>query len=113
MCECTETDFNKINTIKTMLQYTDSTHDQELFTYLKFAEQAILKRLYTLTEVPPDAVFPDKYASVQIMSVIVGIDSQGSENHKTHNENGVNITFKYTDMLDYIKNNVIPFAKVG
>ena len=43
------------------------------------------------------------------MAVLAGYNMIGAENQTSHTENNISRAFKYSDMLDYIRNNV--FAK--
>lgn len=48
----------------------------------------------------------------QINAVIAGYSISGAEGEVTHSENGISRTFKYEDMVNYIRSHVIPIAKV-
>ena len=64
--------------------------------------------------VPDDVTeVPSKYENIQIYSVVVGWTHAGAEGQGLSIENGVHRDFRYSDMLDYIHNNVLPFARVG
>jgi hypothetical protein len=56
---------------------------------------------------------PSKYENVQIYAVVVGWTHAGAEGQGLSIENGVHRDFRYSDMLDYIHNNVLPYARVG
>ena len=78
--------------------------------YLKAAEKEIIHWRYgysseSVTEVP------EEYEMTQIHAVIAGFSISGAEGQMSHSENGINRSFKYPDMLSYIRSNVIP--KVG
>lgn len=54
---------------------------------------------------------PAEYEMTQIHAVLAGYSISGAEGQTQHSENGINRSFKYPDMLAYIRSNVIP--KVG
>lgn len=105
---------NKLSMLKTMLEITDDSKDQELKVYLDFAKNEILGWLYHLIGEVPEYVVdvPNQHEQVQIMACVVGINGKGAENETAHNENGINRTFKYVDAIDYIRSNVMPYIKV-
>jgi len=111
------TDAEKLATLKVLLEdgsgYMPS--DETLNTYISLSKSEILSWMYHLVGgVPEDVtVVPVKYETVQIYSVLAGWTHAGAEGQKASIENGVHRNFSYTDMLDYIHNNVLPFAKVG
>ena len=111
------TDAEKLETIKTLLD--DGTgylpSDAKLSTYISIAESEILAWMYHLIGgVPTDVTaVPARYEGTQIYAVIAGYTHAGAEGEQTHIENGVHRHFIYSDMLDYIHNHVLPFARVG
>ena len=52
------------------------------------------------------------YDMTQIMSCVVGYNLNGAENQTAHGENGISRSFRYSDMIDYIRAHVIPFCGV-
>lgn len=111
------TDEQKLITVKTLID--DGTgympSDETLKTYLDVAGSEILAWMYHLVGGVPDDVteVPSKYEGIQIYAVVVGWTHAGAEGQSVSIENGVHRHFDYTDMLDYIHNNVLPFARVG
>ena len=111
------TDAQKLKTLKVLLEdgsgYMPS--DETLQTYLEIAGSEILAWMYHLVGGVPDDVtgVPNKYESTQIYSVVAGWTHSGAEGEQTHIENGVHRHFIYADMIDYIHNHVLPYARVG
>ena len=104
------TDNEKLTMLKTILGITDNSQDTLLGVYLTAAKKEIIGWYYspntTETEVPSNLEM------VQINAVVAGYNIRGAENQKVHNENGINRTFNYTDMVQYIRNNVPGYAKL-
>lgn len=111
------TDAQKLDIIKTLID--DGTgympSDNLLNNYIAVAGNEILSWMYHLVGGVPEDVtdVPSKYEGVQIYAVIVGFTQSGAEGQGLSIENGVHRDFKYTDMLDYIHNNVLPYVRVG
>ena len=111
------TNAQKLTTLKVLLDdgsgYMPS--DEVLTTYLNLAQGEILAWMYHLIGgVPGEATeVPERYEGVQIYSVIAGWTHAGAEGQSVSIENGVHRHFEYTDMLDYIHNNVLPYVRVG
>ena len=111
------TDAQKLITVKTLLD--DGTgnlpSDETLNTYITLAGNEILAWKYHLINgVPGDVVaVPSVDEGVQIYAVVAGYTHAGSEGEQTHIENGVHRHFIYSDMIDYIRNHVLPYARVG
>ena len=111
------TNAQKLTTLKVLLDdgsgYAPS--DDTLKTYLNLAQGEILSWMYHLIGGVPEEVteVPEKYDGVHIYSVIAGWTHAGAEGQSVSIENGVHRHFEYSDMLDYIHNNVLPFVRVG
>ena len=111
------TNAQKLITVKTLLEdgsgYMPS--DETLNTYIAIAQDEILSWMYHLVGVVPEDVtaVPSKYEGIQVYAVVVGWTHAGAEGQTVSIENGVHRHFSYTDMLDYIHNNVLPFVRVG
>ena len=111
------TDAQKLDIIKTLID--DGTgympSDNLLNNYIAVAGNEILSWMYHLVGGIPEDVtdVPSKYEGIQIYAVIVGFTQSGAEGQDSSIENGVHRNFKYTDMLDYIHNNVLPIVRVG
>ena len=111
------TDTQKLNTVKLLLEDGSGylPADEVLNAYLNLAGNEILSWMYHLVGGVPSGVteVPVKYESTQIYSIIAGWTHAGAEGQSVSIENGVHRHFQYTDMLDYIHNHVLPFARVG
>lgn len=110
------TDAQKLLTLQTLLSDGgDVPSDDKLNTYLDIAESEILSWIYHLVGgVPSDVTeVPSKYEGIQIYAVIAGYTQAGAEGEQTHIENSVHRHFRYSDMLDYIHNHVLPYVRVG
>lgn len=111
------TDSQKLITVKTLIEdgsgYVPS--NETLNTYIAMAGNEILAWMYHLVGGVPSGVteVPAKYEGIQVYAVIVGWTHAGAEGQGLSIENGVHRDFRYSDMLDYIHNNVLPYARVG
>jgi hypothetical protein len=111
------TDAQKLITVQTLLEdgsgYMPS--EETLKTYIELAGSEILAWMYHLVGGVPDGVteVPSKYDGIQIYAVVVGWTHAGAEGQGLSIVNGVHRDFMFSDMLDYIHNNVLPFARVG
>ena len=111
------TDTQKLSTLKVLLEDGSGymPTDETLKTYIDLAQNEILAWMYHLVGgVPGDVTtVPAKYENVQLYSVLAGWTHAGAEGQSVSIENGVHRHFQYTDMLDYIHNNVLPYVRVG
>ena len=111
------TDAQKLITVQTLLEDGSGymPTDETLNTYIELAGNEILAWMYHLVGGVPNDVteVPSKYDGIQIYAVVVGWTHAGAEGQSVAIENGVHRHFDYTDMIDYIHNNVLPFARVG
>ena len=110
------TDAEKLTMVKTLLEDGgEMPSDEKLTAYLSIAKSEILAWIYHLVGgVPEDVtVVPSKYDQTQIYAVVVGYTQAGAEGEQTHIENSVHRHFRYSEMLDYIHNNVLPLVRVG
>ena len=111
------TDAQKLITVQTLIEdgsgYMPS--DETLNTYIQVAGNETLAWMYHLVGGVPDGVteVPSKYEGIQIYAVVVGWTHAGAEGQGLSIENGVHRDFRYSDMLDYIHNNVLPYVRVG
>ena len=102
----------KLTLVKTILgiSASDTSLDDELTAYLNRAGEEILNwmDINHPSERPEGtaAVVPIRYSMVQVHAVVNGYSHKGAEGETVHNENGINRTFKYDDMIDYIRSNV-------
>ena len=110
------TDAEKLTVIKTLLDDGgEMPSDEKLNTYIQIAGQEILAWKYHLVGGVPEDVteVPAAEDITHIYAVVAGYTHAGSEGEKQHNENSVNRVFLYADMVDYIRNNVLPYVRVG
>lgn len=108
------TSADKLEMLRTLLDDGGALpSDEKLNAYLSLSETEILNWMYHLIGRPEDATLPEKYEGTQIYAVIAGYTHAGAEGQTTHNENGIQRTFKHADMLDYIHQNVLAIARVG
>lgn len=111
------TDAEKLATLKVLLEDGSGymPTDETLNTYIALSEKEILNWMYHLVGGVPEDVtdVPPKYETIQIYAVVAGWTHAGAEGQSVSIENGVHRHFDYTDMLGYIHNNVLPFARVG
>lgn len=102
----------KVAMVLELLDMSDQEMDSKITTYLAIAEREILAWRYSyVPDSMPDHV-PPEYEMTQIQAVVMGYTHAGAEGEYLHNENGINRHFTYADMLEYIRKNVIPIAKV-
>lgn len=101
---------SKLTVIKTMLNIPESdiTLDNEISVYLEMAASEILNWMYINKPEKRSTVreVPTRYEIVQINAVVNAYGHKGAEGEKVHNENGINRTFKYDDMVAYIRTHV-------
>lgn len=100
----------KVEMVMALLGETGSALEEKIEVYLKAAAKEIIAWRYSYTGNSVEEV-PEEYEMTQIHAVIAGYTLSGAENQTLHSENGVQRTFKYSDMLSYIRAHVIP--KVG
>ncbi len=106
-------DTQKLAYLKTMLGISDTSQDTLLTNYLGMAAFEIIQFKYSLIGVPDGMTDPDdEDAMTQVHAVVAGFNIRGAENQTSHNENQIYRTFHFTDMVEYIRNHVIPYAGV-
>lgn len=105
-------DAEKLAQVKSLMNITGTDLDAQLAVFLSFAKNEILAWLYS-GKTPDDVTdVPARYEPTQVMSVVAGYGLQGAENQTAHSENGISRTFKYSDMVDYIRSHVAPYVQV-
>jgi hypothetical protein len=96
-----------------MVGITGTAEDALINVYLTLAAQEILNWKYSLVGIPDGLTDVDAEDEVvQIHAVIAGYNIRGAENQTSHNENQIYRTFDANDMVDYIRQKIIPYAKV-
>lgn len=106
------TDAEKLAQVKSLMNITGTDLDAQLAVFLSFAKNEILAWLYSGKT--PDGVtdVPTQYETVQIMAVVVGYGLQGLENQTASTESAITRQFKYSNMLEFIRASVVPYAQV-
>ena len=107
------TGVEKLTMVKSILGIADSdtTEDDRITTYLTASKREILAWRYSygskeVTEVSSE------YEMTQVYAVVAGYSQSGAENQRQHTENGISRVFCYSDMVQYIRANVVPLCKV-
>jgi len=100
----------KVEMVELLLDDSTISSDK-IEAYLTAAEKEILAWRYSYSSQTVSEV-PAEYEMAQIHAVIAGLSISGAENQTQHIENGISRVFKYADMLQYIRSNVIPLAGV-
>ena len=86
--------------------------DTLINTYLEAAASEILGWRYSYSDYIPQSV-PKEYEMTQVQAVVNGYTQSGNEGQNVSIENGIHRHFAYSDMVRYIRANVIAIAKVG
>ena len=110
------TDAQKLIIVKTLLEDGgELPSDEKINTYIALAGSEILAWKYHLVGgIPDDATEVSATdEGAQIYAVIAGYTHAGAEGEQTHIENGVHRHFICEDMIGYIRNHVLPYARVG
>lgn len=103
----------KLNIVKRILGIEDDSEDELLMVYLLTAGQEIISWRFSYSLGQGEGLdVPGDYEMVQVFAVVAGYSQGGAENQTSHSENGISRTFKYEDMIAYIRSHVIPYAKV-
>lgn len=99
--------------LKTVLGIGDTSQDTMLTGYLEMAAFEIIQFKYSLIGVPDGQTEPDdEDAMTWVFAVVAGYNDRGAENQTSHNENQIYRTFHFTDMVEYIRSHIIPYAKL-
>lgn len=101
----------KLTLMRTLIGKTDTADDSYLCALLDIAEREILAWRYSYAESTPEEV-PAAYEMTQIYAAIAGYDQAGAEGQLTHTENGINRTWRYEDMISYIRGHVPAVVRV-
>ena len=106
------TEPEKLAMLKGLLKITGTASDAELTTYLTFAKMEILAWLYS-GNTPEDVTdVPAQYEPTQVMACVSGYGISGAEGQTAHSENGIGRTFKYEDMVAYVRAHVFAYMVV-
>ena len=105
------TENEKLDMIKKLLDVGDS-EDRRIAAYLNLAEKEILNWRYSSAPASKPKTVPEEYETTLIHAVVAGYSISGAEGQTAHSENGISRTFKYADMVAYIRSNVIPYCGV-
>ena len=106
------TDAEKLAMLKSLLKITDTTRDAELAVYISLAKAEILAWLYSGKTPEGVTDVPARYEPTQVMACVAGFGLQGLENQTASTENAITRQFKYSNMLEFIRANVVPYAQV-
>lgn len=110
------TDAQKLLTLKTLLEDGGEVpSDEKLNTYLSLSQAEILSWRYHLVGGVPDGMTELSPGDdvTQVYAVLAGYTHAGAEGEQLHIENGVHRHFLYGDMVGYIHNHILPYARVG
>lgn len=104
------TDNEKLDMVKTILRITDNSDDDLLRTYLKAAKKEIMGWRYSYSQAVMPYNVPTEYEMTQVQAVVNGFTQSGVEGQSVSVENGIHRHFVYSDMVRYIRANVIALA---
>ena len=106
------TDAEKLTMLKSLLKITDTTQDATLAVYLTLARDEMLSWLYSGKTPEGVTDVPARYEPTQVMACVAGFGLQGLENQTASTENAITRQFKYSNMLEFIRASVVPYAQV-
>ena len=106
------TDAEKLTMLKSLLKITDTTQDATLAVYLTLARDEMLSWLYSGKTPEGVTDVPARYEPTQVMACVAGFGLQGLENQTASTENAITRQYKYSNMLEFIRASVIPYAQV-
>ena len=102
----------KLERLKTLLDIAGSDQDDVLSVYLDFARDEILSWLYS-GKTPEDVMdVPKQYEPTQLMACVSGFSMSGAEGQISHSENSISRSWKYEDMVSYIRQHVSAYARL-
>lgn len=108
-------DTEKLSMVKTVMAIaeSDTSEDSRITVYLSAAAKEIIAWRYSYSAAEtPVLVVPDEYEMTQVFAVVNGYSQSGAEGQTSHGENGISRSFKYDDMIAYIRSHVIPLCGV-
>lgn len=106
------TETEKIDMVISFLEDDSMVSEDKLSVYLEAASKEIIAWRYSYSGQSAPEEVPPEYEMTQVHAVIAGYTQSGAEGQSSHSENGISRTFRYGDMLHYIRANVIPLAGV-
>ena len=106
------TDAEKLAQVKSLMNITGTGSDAQLAVFLSFAQSEILSWLYSGKTPEGVTDVPERYIPTQVMACVAGFGLQGLENQTASTENAITRQFKYSNMLEFIRANVVPYAQV-
>jgi hypothetical protein len=106
------TQAEKLTKLKTLLNITGTEQDSTLTVFLELSKSEILAWLYSGKTPEGVTDVPAQYEPTQVMACVAGFGLQGLENQTASTENAITRQFKYSNMLEFIRANVVPYAQV-
>ena len=101
------TESEKISMLQKM---TDETDEETLLTYLKIAEDKVMKRLYPFDD--SQEVMPSRYSLNQIQIACYLLNKRGAEGETSHSENGVSRAYESGDVPESLYKGIVPYVGV-
>ena len=83
-----------------------------LSTYLSFAGEAIINRVYPYATDDDELSVPRKYHGLQVEIAAYLLNKRGAEGEKQHGENGITRTYGSADVPDEMLSRIVPFVGV-
>lgn len=99
-----------LDKVKSILGFTDDTHDAELSVYLDMAEQELLTWTYGKNSSFTD--LPSWLEPIQVMAVVTAYNQRGAEGETYETVDGVTHNFKHDTMIGYIHDNAPSYAEM-
>ena len=103
----------KITALRAILGSDESKYtDAQLSAFLDLAKAELLNWYYwgKIPDTTTDVL--SQHEMCQLYAVIAGLNGQGTENEMARTENGISMSFAHSDMVDYIRCNTRPLAKM-
>ncbi len=101
----------KLAMVKTIMG-PDAPDDETISQYLNLAKTEILQWRYSYNPNAMPEDVPAAYEMTQIYAVVSGFTQRGVEGQSVSIENGIHRHFDFTDMVRYIRGNVMAYVKV-
>jgi len=103
------TEADKIAYVKCLIGDSEEATDEVITAYLLKAKMAILNRRYTT--MPDNPIFPKRYDIVQCELAERYFNRRGAEGEISHNENGINRSYKSVNDDDLLSV-IVPVIQV-